>query len=351
VSLYSPTQFRDLVSGRRRGLWAALVRGGLQAAELPVAWAVRRRNRRYDSASAAVQRVGVPVVSVGNLTLGGTGKTPLVAWLAQWFAGRGVPVGLLSRGYGSRRGQANDEARQLARDLPGLPHLQQPDRVAAARRAIDQLGCRLLILDDGFQHRRIGRDLDIVLLDASEPLGFGHVFPRGTLREPPEGLGRAHVVALSRADMLPADQRQALRRRVAWYCPRAVWLELVHAPQALLAAGGDQQPLDWLAAKRVLAFCGIGNPAGFRHTLSVCGCQAAEFLEFPDHHAYRRRDLDRLAAAAQRLDVAALVCTQKDLVKLDVDRLGDRPLRAIRIGVEIPVGREALETKLAALLP
>ena len=115
-------------------------------------------------------------------------------------------AGIVSRGYGARGGP-NDEARELAWKLPGVPHVQDPDRVAAARRAIREFGCQVLVLDDAFQHRRIGRDLDIVLLDALEPLGYEHVFPRGTLREPVEGLARADVVALSRADLLTADQR------------------------------------------------------------------------------------------------------------------------------------------------
>jgi len=429
LPLFRPGEFRDLVSGRRRGPWAALLRSGLRAAEVPYTWAVRRRNRRYQSGAAAVYRVAVPVVSVGNLTLGGTGKTPMVQWLARWLAGRQVAVGIVSRGYGagarcqvsggSERemgseapglrpgdhgspytGQAaggtpapqNDEALELAWNLPGVPHVQDPDRVAAARRAIDEFHCRVILLDDGFQHRRIARDLDLVLLDALEPLGFGHVFPRGTLREPLEGLARADVVALSRADLIGPDQRGEIRCQVEHYAPRAQWMELAHWPETLVgfpkpadgpvarapragwsphltaqtpsppaplpqgergaiavppAAVLAEQPLESLAGQRVLAFCGIGNPAGFRHTLAACGYRLVDFLEFPDHHGYTRRDLDRLAATAQRLDVAAILCTQKDLVKLAASRLGDRPLWAVRIGLEILAGREALESRLA----
>ena len=113
------------------------------------------------------------------------------------------------------QGGPNDEARELAWKLPGVPHVQNPDRVAAARQAIREFGCQALVLDDAFQHRRIARDLDIVLLDALEPLGYEHVFPRGTLREPVEGLARANVIALSRADLLTAEQRRAIRERVA----------------------------------------------------------------------------------------------------------------------------------------
>ena len=345
-----PSEFRNLVSGRQRGPWASALRCGLRVAEAPYTWAVRWRNHRYDTGAAPIHRVGVPVVSVGNLTLGGTGKTPMVEWIARWFADRGVAVGLVSRGYGTRSGCLNDEALELQWNLPGVPHLQNPDRVAAARTAIDEFHCRVIVLDDAFQHRRIGRNMDLVLLDALEPLGFGHVFPRGTLREPLEGLGRADLVALSRADLLSADERQRLRGLVEPYAPQAAWLEIAHTARSLLASDRSEQPLTWLAGQRVLAFCGIGNPAGFRHTLATCGCQVAGFHEFPDHHDYKARDLDLLATSAVGLDVAALVCTRKDLVKLGVDRLGDRPLRAVRIAPDILTGREILEARLAALL-
>ena len=363
-AFFSPTAFRDLVSGRRRGAVATLLRAMLATAEVLYAWAVRWRNRRYDCGASTVHRVDVPVISVGNLTLGGTGKTPLVEWIVRRFLMQGKHVGIISRGYGSHGGP-NDEARELAWKLPGVPHVQQVDRVAAARRAIREFGCQALVLDDAFQHRRLGRDLDIVLLDALEPLGYEHVFPRGTLREPIDGLARADVVALSRADLLTAEQRGAIRNRVMKLSPRAVWVEIMHAPLGLVVAGrgigqagqtptsqagetpAQQQPLDALRGRRVLAFCGLGNPAGFRHTLAVCGYNVVEFREFPDHHAYGPGDLDALAAAARQSGAEALVCTQKDLVKIGVDRLGDRPLWAIRVGIEFLAGRESLEKMLA----
>ena len=353
----SPSAFRDLVSGRQRGIAAAVLRGILALAEMPYAWAVRWRNRRYDSGAKAVYRVDVPVISVGNLTLGGTGKTPMVEWIVRRFLAHGKSVGIVSRGYGARRGP-NDEARELAWKLPDVPHVQDPDRVAAARRAIREFGCEMLVLDDAFQHRRIARDLDVVLLDALEPLGYEHVFPRGTLREPVQGLARADIVALSRADLLTAEQRGAIRDRVAKLSPTAVWVEVVHAPLALLAAQGAgnaggtpemRQPLEMLRGRRVLAFCGLGNPAGFRHTLEVCGYDVVDFHEFPDHHAYGPDDLDALATAARQTGAEALVCTQKDLVKIGVDRLGDRPLWAIRVGIDFLAGREEFENKLLTL--
>ena len=175
-----------------------LARCLLSAVEVPYTWAVRWRNYGYDHGQSPSQRVSVPVISVGNLSMGGTGKTPLVAWIAQRLQQRGVRVTLVSRGYGAVAGKPNDEALELEQKLPGVPHLQNPDRVAAAQKGIAELGSQAILLDDGFQHRRLARDLDIVLLDAVEPFGFGHVFPRGTLREPISGLRRADLVALSR---------------------------------------------------------------------------------------------------------------------------------------------------------
>src|SRR5262249_1316013 len=150
-----------------------------------------------------------------------------------------------------------------------------------AAMAVEEFDCQLILLDDGFQHRRLARDLDIVLVDALEPFGYGHVFPRGALREPLDGLHRAQVVALSRADLVDEATREAIRAQVARHAPRAAWVEIVHAPQSLLNATGTQQPLTALAGQRVAAFCGIGNPAGFRHTLAGCGYDVAGLREFP----------------------------------------------------------------------
>ncbi|HYW79548.1 MAG TPA: tetraacyldisaccharide 4'-kinase [Thermoguttaceae bacterium] len=345
----SPSTFREIISGRRRGPVAALLRFGLRLVETPYTWVVRRRNRRYDSGAAATHRVAVPVVSVGNLTLGGTGKTPMVEWLARWFRDRDVRVTVISRGYGAEAGSLNDEALELEQRLPDVPHLQNPDRVAAALTAIEEFECQLIVLDDAMQHRRIGRDLEIVLLDALEPFGFDHVFPRGTLREPVEGLGRADVVVLSRADMLGPPERQQIQATAKRYAPAAAYLEVTHAARSLVSSAGKEEPLGSLTGRPIAAFCGIGNPAGFRHTLETCGYQVACFREFPDHHRYDRADVESLATWADQSDIAAVLCTQKDLVKLQADHLGRHPLRALRIGLEILSGREALESELQAL--
>jgi tetraacyldisaccharide 4'-kinase len=173
--VFKASTFRDLVSGRRKGVGAAALRTLLRVVETPYTLAVNWRNRRYDRGRAEVQRATVPVVSVGNLSLGGTGKTPLVKWLARWFTERGLRVGIVSRGYGASEGQSNDEARELALALPDVPHVQNRDRGAASQQAVAEFHCQVILLDDGFQHRRLARDLDIVLLDALEPFGFGHV--------------------------------------------------------------------------------------------------------------------------------------------------------------------------------
>jgi tetraacyldisaccharide 4'-kinase len=347
--LLSPSRFREIVSGRQRGLGPDVLRGALRVAEWFYTAAVRWRNRRFDSGAANICRVDVPVVSVGNLTLGGTGKTPLVEWLARWFRGQSVRVALVSRGYGASAGGPNDEALELRQSLPDVPHVQNADRVAAAREAIRAFQCQAIVLDDGFQHRRLARNLDIVLLDALEPLGFGHVFPRGTLREPIDGLRRADVVAISRADLLDPAGREAIWQTVRRYAPQAITAEVVHAPRKLISASGAEMPLDTIRGQSVAAFCGIGNPAGFRRTLEVCGCRLLGLLDFPDHHRYSQADLDLLSAWADGLGVSAVLCTGKDLVKLSVDRLGNRPLWAVGIELEFLVGQEALESRLGRM--
>ncbi len=344
------TEFRAIVSGQRRGFLAAAWRAGLWMVEGPYRVAVRLRNWQFDSGRRAIERVSVPVVSIGNLTLGGTGKTPMVEWLAHWFRRNQARVTIISRGYGAEAGASNDEALELEQKLPDVPHVQNPDRVAAARMAIEEFECQVILLDDAFQHRRIHRDLDIVLLDSLEPFGFDHVFPRGMLREPVASLGRADVVALSRRDVLQDHERLRIEAIVAQLNPKCVWVECEHRPRELLSASGATKPLASLAGRPIAAFCGVGNPAGFRHTLDRCGCHTVDFREFPDHFAYGRDDVQSLSEWAAELPVDAVLCTHKDLVKLGVDRLGGKPLWAVAIGLEIVVGQDAFERRLWKVL-
>jgi tetraacyldisaccharide 4'-kinase len=344
--ILSPAEFRAIVSGQRHGPLGVLARGLFAAVEIPYTLAVRWRNYGYDKAYTPATRVAVPVISVGNLSMGGTGKTPLVAWIAQHLQQRFVRVTLISRGYGAAAGKQNDEALELAQKLPGVPHLQNPDRVAAAQQAIAELGSEAILLDDGFQHRRLARDLDIVLLDVVEPFGFGHVFPRGTLREPLAGLRRADVIALSRADMVDAAERARIRAIASRYAPQAVWIEMRHAPVRLRGIDGAEAPLASLNGQPLAAFCGIGNPAGFRHTLVECGYDIRGLREFPDHHAYSAEDAASIVRWANELGVSALACTHKDLVKLTKCDFGSLAVWGVEIGLEITAGAELLVERL-----
>ena len=232
--MINPAEFREVVSGRQQGLRASLLRILLQCLEAPYAFLIALRNMSYDHGLCKIETVDTPVISVGNLTLGGTGKTPLVQWLAQWFQDRSSRVALVSRGYKAAPGSLNDEARELAEKLGRIPHIQNRNRVQAAREAICGHQSQVILLDDGFQHRKLDRDLDIVLIDALEPYGFDHIFPRGMLRESLSSLCRADAIGLSRADAISAHQRTTIRNRIQALAPHAVWFETVHQPRQLL---------------------------------------------------------------------------------------------------------------------
>jgi tetraacyldisaccharide 4'-kinase len=210
----------------------------------------------------------------------------------------------------------------------------------------------VLILDDAFQHRRMARNFDLVLLDALNPYGFGHMLPRGLLREPVASLKRAHAVALSRADAIAPFEREAIRRRVAEVAPQALWLELEHRPASLVQHGGAENAIEQLESRRIAAFCGIGNPAGFLHTLESCNAKVIAQREFLDHFAYSPADLAGLEnwVQSQSADAEWVVCTHKDLVKIPRDDLAGKPLWAIKIEAAIRVGQSALEQRLQQLL-
>lgn len=348
--MLSAKDYRAIVSGQRRKPVDALIRCGLAIVEVPYTCVMQIRNFRFDRGHLPSQDVEVPVISVGNLTLGGTGKTPMVAWLAGWFRQRQIRVSIVSRGYGAGQNSRNDEAREIESRLPDVPHIQNPDRIAAARVAIDELDAQLIILDDGFQHRRLSRDLDLVLIDATEPFGFDHVFPRGMLREPVAGLQRADLVALTRCDLVDPAQREAIRQRVSVLAPQAKWIEVCFGPSHLFSASGSKRALDSVSGQSIAAFCGVGNPSAFRKTLVSSGLKVKAFREFPDHHEFSRQDIDSLADwVRSNSDVQAVACTHKDLVKISVDQLGGKPLYALAIELDIQVGQAELESALRAV--
>lgn len=344
-------RFLDLVSGRRRGPWPGLLRLGLRAASLPYGLAVRLRNLAYDRGWKSSHRTGVPVVCVGNLTTGGTGKTPCVEFVAGFYRGHELAVAILSRGYGSEQG-VNDEALVLEENLPDVPHLQGADRVELARIALEELESELLVLDDGFQHRRLARDLDLVLIDVTCPWGYGYLLPRGLLREPLTGLRRAHAVVLTRCDQVTTEELKAIRERVTRIAPTLPIAETIHKPDALINSDGQSESLDLLKGQSVAAFCGIGNPEAFRRTLLDLEANVVHFRTYADHHPYGRGDVEDLSALARSLPAGTLlITTQKDLVKLRINQLGERPLYALRIRLAFQAGQDALETLLAQLVP
>lgn len=343
-------RFRRLVDGSTRGPAATAARCGLALIALPYGAAVALRNAAYDRGILRRHDAGVPVVCVGNLTLGGTGKTPLVAWVVNVLRGHGIEPAIVSRGYGAARGTTSDEAAELTLVLGGVDHVADRDRVAGARRAAGR-GALAVVLDDGFQHRRLARDLDIVAIDATDPDGGGRLFPRGLLREPLASLRRADAVVITRAGAVDAASRRDIRRRLEHAClgrAPVVWAEADHVPVRLRSWDGTERPLAALAGARVTACAGIGNPQAFRRTLAGLGADVASFRAFADHHAYTTADLDVLAADARRAGAAFVATTVKDLVKLRRTEVDGRPLVAVEVALEITTGREELERLVLA---
>jgi tetraacyldisaccharide 4'-kinase len=363
--LVSGEHYRALVNGQR-GIAPAICRLGLRAASVPYGGVVWLRNRLYDHGYARVYRAPASVVSVGNLTLGGTGKTPCVEYLARHFVQQGRQVAILSRGYGGTNERAsmgepgcvsarsacekavkNDEALVLDQNLPNVPHLQGPDRVTLAARTVEDFGSEVLVLDDGFQHRRLARDLDLVLLDATDPWGLGYLFPRGGLRESPWELRRASAVILTRCNQVEEVKRGRIREAVARVAPQAPIFETTHRPVDLINSDGKTTSMGRLSGRTVAAFCGIGNPEAFRQTLIGLGANLVAWRTWDDHHRYSPSDLDDLEKWAEHQSSECLiVTTQKDLVKIPRTQLGGKELWAIRICFHFESGEKEFQEML-----
>jgi len=334
----------DIVSGTEQGVGASVARVFLRALSVPYAAAVRGRKWLYDAAVLRPARAPIPVVSVGNITAGGTGKTPLVEYLVRGLAEQGLRPSVVMRGYGARRGGTSDEAALLRANLGrDVPVVEETDRHLGALRAAREFKADVAILDDGFQHLALARDLDVVTVDATCPFGFGRLLPAGCLRERPESLARADAIVLTRTDLPPHEELSAIRRRVGELAPGALVAESVYEPSALEGAAG-RRPVGEIHRRRVAAFCGIGNPYAFGLAIRRLGAEVVFARRFPDHHPFSAAELDAVAREAGAREAVAVVTTQKD-----AERIADGmwpeaapPLLVLRAEFAVRVGEEAL---------
>jgi tetraacyldisaccharide 4'-kinase len=299
------------------------------------------RDANRSNNTSTIQFVDAAVISIGNITTGGTGKTPFVIWLAKMLRETNKKIAIVSRGYARPAGRdRNDEAIEIDSRLPGVPHLQSPDRLTIARRAIREYGAEVILLDDGFQHRRLHRDLDIVLIDATNPFGYGRLLPRGLLREPISGLRRSQAIVLNRCELISHEDQQDLLRQLSQLAPQAVVSAIHTIPTGWLAFPGVPFPLEKLHGTPLMAFCGVGNPGSFFMTLRRLNMQVVKEVVYPDHHDFTARDLQNVAAEAKRHSASAIVCTHKDLVKVERDHIDDLPVYALLIENTFVSGEE-----------
>lgn len=286
---------------------------------LPLSWVygkiIAARNARFDRGQD-ISRAVVPVVSVGNLTTGGTGKTPLVIEIARRLAAMTPRPVILSRGYAAARGQIADEVLEFHEALPDIPVVVNRDRVSGGQVAVRVHRATCLILDDGFQHRRLARDLEIVLIDALDPWGGSCLLPAGNLREPLSGLVRAHLIILTRANQVPDAIAMDLISKIKLRAAKTPILNAHVRATGLSGFRGESlDPAD-LAYRSVLPICGVGNPTSFVALIQTLAGQTAPPQIFGDHHRYQPRDAVRIRSAALAAGADLVVTTRKDWVKL-----------------------------------
>ena len=335
---------RKLISGQVAPAFGIPLRLLLAGLSCPYRLIVRLRNEFYSRHWLKIHRVDVPVICVGNLTTGGTGKTPLVAWLAGLLTGKGLRVAILTRGYKSEKGKLSDEPAELAAACPGVAIVVNPDRAAGAAEAIRHHGAQALLMDDGFQHRRLARDLDIIAIDATAPFGYGRLLPAGLLREPESGLKRAHAVVITRSDQVDDEQLARIEQRVGHIHPELPIVQAIHAPAAVRHLDGSETALNALTGRRVFAFCGLGNPTAFLRTVEACGCQLAGSHVFNDHHTYTDHCLADIFAASRSAEAELVLTTSKDWNKI-VPLVGPQPplpVAYLAVELQFRAGRERL---------
>jgi tetraacyldisaccharide 4'-kinase len=317
--------------------------------------AVRLRMKAYPSE----KKKSLPgfVVSVGNLTVGGTGKTPAAIMIAEWASEEGFKPAILSRGYGGKRNQAvlevsdgknvlakpaeaGDEPCLMARKLPGIPVIVSPDRYRAGLLAHQKHGANFYILDDGFQHIALKRDLDLVLMDANRPFGNDHLLPWGPLREPLHHLSRADAFLLTRTRADGKDGTGATEEFLKRRFRKPLFLS-EHVPEKIVFPHRNEEyNITFLKGKRVIAFAGLARPSAFRETLIALGAEVVSFKAFKDHHVYATDELLQLIREKGRTGADCLVTTEKDWVRLEDVRTQAPGLAYLTIRLQV-AGQES----------
>ena len=344
---------------------------------IPLSWlygiAVWERNGLYALGVFKSRRLPCQVISVGNIAVGGTGKTPAVIALAKHLQKKNLRVAVLSRGYKRQSrekvtivsdgekvcaslAESGDEVYMMARHLSGIPIVVGRQRYQAGQVALEHFGVDVLLLDDGFQHRQLARDVDILTVPAESPLGdSARLLPAGPLREPPTAFRRADIILLTRTDT--ADGLLQTEEMVQRFAPNALILKSVHQPVHLYPLAPEQSEAKttvlpaakFLAGKRVLAVCGIGNPEAFVTTLKTCSPESVALLAFPDHHVYTRADVAQLDTAFRSAQADIIVTTQKDENKLAALVAGRQsPIFVLEIALVITEGVDQLVAFLSS---
>lgn len=362
--------FKYIISGQMGGSAGDVLRGGLNKASRVYEKVVEYRNDRYNDPKR-VYTAPVPVISVGNITVGGTGKTPMVRYVCEVLDRKQYAVSVLSRGYKadnnkksivvSRQGHvevssfiSGDEAWLLAKTLPHANVVIGTKRVESAKIAVEQLGSNVLVLDDGFQHRALGRDADIVLIDASHPFGYGHVLPRGLLREPLGNLKRANYIVLTKTNQVDHDALVSLRKEIQTLVPNVPVAETIHKTIGFqtLEEWSHSGPIHDIAdydGTSLLAVSGIGQPASFITNLKSYGFAVQDMMSFGDHHDYTEEDVVKIWQRCFAKGIQGIVTTEKDAVKLSqVRAIRDLkiPIYVLVIGIEFTAGEEEFTSYL-----
>ncbi len=364
------------VEGGERGLLAGLLRVALTALSLAYCLLIQSVLFLYRLRILRKRKLAGLVISVGNITVGGTGKTPLVEMLASGLERKGCRVAILSRGYGrtvnpasgkraprsvNRIGivsngkkllmdvrEAGDEPYLLAKNLPGVAVLVGKDRRLTGDYALRKFGVDTIILDDGYQYWPLKKDLELVVIDSTNPFGTGHLLPRGRLREPLGSLKRADLFLLTRVDQ--ADQVEGLMERLGKINPQTRILESVHHPSHLIdLRTGERTELTIVNDKRVLSLSSIGNPESFEKTLTGLGALLVARVRFPDHHLYQPGELKGVEEEAIGKGAELIITTEKDAVRLHQDYLWSLPILFLKVQLKIVRGRETWERQVLSL--